>query len=60
MAKRYTFSLDYSVEASSVKEATKLIKENIVADAELNLSEAGIDTWLGELLEFSHISDELN
>ena len=39
----YKFSLDYSVTASSKKEATKLIKEKIGADAEYNLTEAGID-----------------
>ena len=53
----YKFSLDYSVTASSKKEASKLIKEKIGADAEYNLTEAGIDAWLGESVVFSNISD---
>jgi len=53
----YKFSLDYSVTASSKKEATKLIKEKIGADAEYNLTADGIDAWLGESIVFSHISN---
>ena len=58
VVRRYTYSLDYSVEALSKTHATKLIKEQIVADAKHNLAESGIDAWLDDVLVFSHISDE--
>jgi len=58
VVRRYTYSLDYSVEALSKTHATKLIKEKIVADAEHNLAESGIDEWLDDVLVFSHITDE--
>ena len=58
VVRRYTYSLDYSVEALSKTHATKLIKEQIVADAKHNLTEAGIDAWLDDVLVFSHITDE--
>ena len=51
----YMFSLDFQVEANSKKEASKEIKKIIVADAEHNLTEDGIDAWLGDELTFVNI-----
>ena len=54
----YTFSLDFQVEANSKEEASKEIKKIIVEDAKDNLTEEAIDTWLGDELTFSHVTED--
>ena len=54
----YTFSLDFQVEANSKEEASKEIKKTIVGDAKDNLTEESIDAWLGDVLTFSHITED--
>ena len=53
----YKFSLDYDTEANSKEEASKEIKRLIIEDAE-NLKEDNIDDWLGDVLTFSHVTED--